>query len=144
MRPIGPIRAFLYARSTSEKQIALAANVNEQLQRLRAYAQKRSYVVISEACDAAQSANRFSRPGLTMVMSGATCTPPTFDLLLATNPSRLARDLGLSATIVSRLTRAGIKIEFTELSAELDGLDCLQEGLLAHLSWKLGGYGEEH
>jgi DNA invertase Pin-like site-specific DNA recombinase len=142
MRPLDPIRAFLYARSASETQIALAANVNKQLQLLRAYALKHSYVVIGEACDAAQSANRFPRPGLTMVMAEATCTPPTFDLLLATDPSRLARDLGLSETIVSCLTRAGIKIEFIELSADFDGLDDLLEALLANLYRKLGGYGE--
>ncbi|NTA18901.1 recombinase family protein [Agrobacterium tumefaciens] len=143
MRPLGPIRAFLYARSASDKQIALAANANKQLQHLRAYAQKRSCIVIGEACDAAKSANRLSRPGLTMVMSGATCTPPTFDLLLATNPSRLARDFDLFETIVARLTKAGIKIGFAELSAELDGLDDMQEKLLAYHSWKQGGYSEE-
>jgi DNA invertase Pin-like site-specific DNA recombinase len=112
MRPtIGPIRAFLYARSASESQNAPTAKADEQLQRLRKHAQERSYVVVCEASDAAHSGNSLSRPGLALVMSQATRTPPAFDVLLTTNSSRLARDARLLMATVSRLIGAGVQIE---------------------------------
>jgi DNA invertase Pin-like site-specific DNA recombinase len=112
MRPTADvIRAFLYTRSASKSQIGPNKQVDEQLECLRAYAQHRSYVIVGEACDAGQSGNKLSRPGLTVVMEGATCTPPAFDVLLATDPTRLARDAGLFTALVSRLTAAGVKFE---------------------------------
>lgn len=115
MRPeIGPIRAFLYARSAAEAQNAPTARADEQLQRLRMYAQDRSYVVVGEACDAGRSGSSLSRPGLAFLLSQATCTPPTFDVLLATDECRLARDLKLLTALASRLTGAGMQIEFID------------------------------
>lgn len=122
MRPeIGPIRAFLYARSATEAQNAPTARADEQLQRLRMYAQDRSYVVVGEACDAGRSGSSLSRPGLAVLLIQATCTPPTFDVLLVTDECRLARDLKLLTALASRLTGAGIQIEF------IDGSVCGDE-----------------
>ncbi|WP_082239337.1 recombinase family protein [Rhizobium leguminosarum] len=142
----GPIRAFLYARSACESQIAPTARANEQLTLLRKHARDRSYVVVGEACDAAQSGIKLSRPGLTMVMSEATCIPPNFDLLLATDHARLARSPELFLAIVSRLTGSGIKIEFLDgifFEAPLGEWDALEEAFRARVSRYLGGNGEE-
>ncbi len=109
---IGPIHAFLYARSATEAQHTPTARADEQLQRLRKYAKDRSYVVVGEACDAGRSGSSLSRAGLAYLLSQATCTPPTFDVLLTADECRLARDLKLLTALASRLTGAGIQIEF--------------------------------
>ncbi|QEE47580.1 recombinase family protein [Rhizobium sp. WL3] len=115
MRPdIIPIRAFLYARSATEVHISPIAKVDEQLQRLRQHAQKLSYVVVGEARDAAKSGKSLSRTGLTSVLRQAACFPATFDVLLTVDRSRLARGIVIFETIASRLTAAGIRIEFAD------------------------------
>lgn len=114
---IGPIRAFLYARSASESQNAPTAKVDEQLQRLRRHAQDCAYIITGEACDVAQSGLSMSRPGLTLVLRQSTCRPLTFDVLLATDRFRLARGIGLFNAIVSDLNSAAIEIEFIEQEA---------------------------
>lgn len=115
MRPvIGSTRAFLYARSASESQDAPTANVDEQLQRLRKHAQDRSYVVVGEASDGAQSGCKFLRPGLILTMHLATRTPPTFDILLVADVFRLARDTRTLLRIRSCLSGRGIRTELVD------------------------------
>lgn len=115
MRPASvPIRAFLYARSGSESQDAPTAKVDEQLQRLRKYAQDRSYVIVGEASDAAQSGCKFLRLGLILAMHWATRTPPTFDVLLVADVFRLARDTRTLLRIRSCLTGRGIRTELVD------------------------------
>lgn len=109
-----PIRAFLYARSGGELQNAPTAKVDEQLHRLRRYAFERSYVVVGEASDASSPGSTLSRPGLEIIISGSTCMPPLFDLLLATNATRLARGPVVLNEVTSRLESAGIKIEYAD------------------------------
>ncbi|MBY3517081.1 recombinase family protein [Rhizobium laguerreae] len=112
MRPdVGPTRAFLYARSAVETQGASTPKVDEQLERLRNHAHERSFVVVGEARDAGQSGASLSRPGLELVMRNATSSPPTFDVLLATDIKRLARGAEIFLAITSRLSGAGIQIE---------------------------------
>ncbi|RUM13421.1 recombinase family protein [Rhizobium phaseoli] len=114
MRPaINSTRAFLYARSGCESQKA-TRNVYEQLQRLRKYSQDRSYVVVGEASDAAESGYKFLRPGLIVAMHLATRTPPTFDVLLVADVSRLARDARTLLRIRSCLTGRGIRTELVD------------------------------
>ncbi|TBZ36421.1 recombinase family protein [Rhizobium leguminosarum bv. viciae] len=113
----GPIRAFLYARSGSEAQNAPTAKADDQLQRLRKYASDRSFVVVGEARDAAKSGASLSRPGLALMMKQATCSPPAFDVLLATDRPRLARGVEVFNAIASRLTGAGIQIEYVDGSS---------------------------
>lgn len=115
MRPeISPIRALLYARSATEVQNAPTARADEQLQRLRQYAHRRSYVVVGEARDPAQSGNSLVRTGLISVLREATCFPATFDVLLAVDRARLARSIVLFHAITCRLNDAGIHIEFAD------------------------------
>ncbi|TBB53893.1 recombinase family protein [Rhizobium ruizarguesonis] len=117
----GPIRAFLYARSAGETQSAPTANADAQLQLLRKHAYDRSFVVVGEARDAAQSGASLSRPGLTLVMQQATCSPSTFDVLVATDIKRLARGAEVFLAITSRLTGAGIQIETVDGTYEWMG-----------------------
>lgn len=151
MRPTFPdnIRAFLYARSASEMQNAPREKVDQQLQRLREFAKYRSYTIVGEACDAAQSGNKLSRPGLKTVMSESTRRPSSFDLLLTTDPSRLARDVVLRTAITSRLTDAGITIEYTgdtHLDSSLadHGGENLLKGHEDYPSLTAGGHDEDN
>lgn len=143
-----PVRAVIYARSASERQNAPSAKVDEQLRRLRQHALERSYGIVGEASDASQSGINMSRPGLANVMSAAAAIPQTFDLVLTTDRTRLARNPVLLKEITSFLNSAGIKIEYAE---EAD-LGPLAGGDRRELQWKdhiedhlrrLGGLGED-
>lgn len=110
--PTDEIRAFLYVRAAGVSQTNPNTQVERQLKDLREYARRRLYRIMYEAFDAGISGNSLSRPGLAVVMDGATSAPPAFDVLLVSERTALARDPALYGELISRLTEAGIKIEF--------------------------------
>ncbi|MBY3315084.1 recombinase family protein [Rhizobium laguerreae] len=111
--PTDETRAFIYARTATVSQLKPDIRVEQQLNTLRAYAQRRSYQIVCEVCDPGINGNTLSRPGLAIVMDGATAVPRAFDVLLVDDFSRLARDPVLLQTLMSRLRAAGVEIEFT-------------------------------
>lgn len=115
--PNNNIRAFLYARTASVSQINPIFHIEQQLKYLRLYAHRQLYQIIAEACDLGIGGITLSRPGLSVVMDGATSTPPAFDVLLVHECTRLARDPALRQELISRLWAAGVEIEFTACSS---------------------------
>lgn len=115
--PNDKIRAFLYARTASVSQINPTFKIQQQLEYLRLYAQRRLYQIVGEACDPGIGGSTLSRPGLAVVMDGATSAPPAFDILLVYECTRLARDPALRQELISRLWAAGVEIEFTACSS---------------------------
>lgn len=136
--PTDETRAFLYARTATVSQLKPDIRVEQQLKTLRAYAQGRSYQVVGEVCDAGIHRNTLSRPGLAIVMDGATSAPRAFDVLLVDECTRLARDPVLLQTLMSRLRAAGVEIEFTSSGLSRYPEEKPMENLLAALRRHLG------
>ncbi|MCF1459711.1 recombinase family protein [Agrobacterium vitis] len=131
-------RAFIYARTATVSQLKPDTRVEQQLKTLRAYAQRRSYLVVGEVCDAGIHGNTLSRLGLAIVMDAATSAPRAFDVLLVDECTRLARDTVLLQTLVSRLRAGSVEIEFTSSGLSPYPEEKPMENFLAALCRHLG------
>lgn len=136
--PADETRALIYARTATASQLKPDIQLEQQLKTLRAYAQRRSYQVVGEVYDVGIHGNTLSRPGLAIVMDGATSAPRAFDVLLVDDCSRLARDPVLLQTLMSRLRAAGVEIEFTSSGLSSYPEETLVVNLLAAVRRHLG------
>ncbi|WP_425624351.1 recombinase family protein [Agrobacterium radiobacter] len=141
--PTDETRAFIYARTATVSQPKPDIQLEQQLKTLRAYAQRRSYQVVGEVCDAGIHGNTLSRPGLAIVMDGATSAPRAFDVLLVDECTRLARDPVLLQTLMSRLRAAGVEIEFTSSGLSSYPEEMSMAKLLAALRRHLGAQDDQ-
>src|SRR5829696_6245844 len=64
---LGPSRAILYARVSTQEQAAKGYSLAQQLEALRSFAAREGYEVIEEVEDRGQSAASLERPGMDRV-----------------------------------------------------------------------------
>lgn len=103
--------AAIYARVSREEQ-AERYGLAAQLTDLRALAAKRGYVVPdgAELVDDGYSGATLERPALTRLRDSVRAG--AFDVILVSDPDRLARNLTLQLVLIDEIERHGVKIEF--------------------------------
>jgi site-specific DNA recombinase len=104
------IPVAIYARYSTDRQDA--RSIDDQLRRCRRYAEERSYQVVTEYKDAAQSGAALHRAGMQRLLAearrGRQCS---FRAVLVDDLSRLSRDLGNTWRVVFEdLAAAGVRV----------------------------------
>jgi site-specific DNA recombinase len=112
-------RAALYARVSTARQ-AQGQSVDDQLQRLRTHALTQQYAVSDTNTyrDDGWSGQKLNRPGLDRLRDHA--AQAAFDVILITNPDRLARKYIHQMLILEELERHGCAVEFIERPMSTD------------------------
>jgi site-specific DNA recombinase len=102
------VKVALYTRSSKD-----AHDISPQAQRteLRAYAERKGYRIVADYSDAAVSANA-NPPQLAQMLQQLTNPKRGWDLILALESSRIARDADLSGVIHYQIRKAGARIEY--------------------------------
>lgn len=108
MLPSRPSRAVLYARVSTQSQVAEGTSLTSQRERLRAEAERRGITVVDEISDDGVSGSLHSRPGLDraleLVDSGQV------DCFFATKVDRVSRSLGGFVALLAQLDGAGVAL----------------------------------
>lgn len=117
-------RAALYARVSTARQ-AQGQSVEDQLQRLQTEATSKNYLVtdMNTYRDDGWSGQKLNRPGLDRLRDHA--AQAEFDVILITNPDRLARKYVHQMVLLEELERHGCHVEFTERPMSSDPHDQL-------------------
>jgi site-specific DNA recombinase len=103
----------MYARVSTHRQ-AQTQTIEQQLQRLQIHVETQGWLVEPEHIyrDDGYSGAKLDRPGLDSLRDRAALAE--FDVVLITEPDRLARNYVHQMLIVEELERRGIRIEFLE------------------------------
>jgi site-specific DNA recombinase len=107
---MNPKRVILYARSATFKKPEEDNSVDMQLRKLREYACKHKYEVLTEFVDEGVSGNRIDHPGLQNMMAMALKQSEVVDAILVGDLNRLTRDRRLFRSLKDRLYEDGIDI----------------------------------
>jgi site-specific DNA recombinase len=102
-------KVALYSRTASIDQ--LNGQAQNQLSNLCNYATSRGYQIQKVYADFGFSGNSDKRPALTQLLSDA--KRKEFEVVIAQESSRVARDLRLASVIRTKLLRRGVNLEFT-------------------------------
>ena len=105
------MRAAIYARTACYNQESNFA-LRLQVEALRAHAAQSGMSVVAEFTDEGYSGRRRDRPGLDGMR--ALAERRGFDVLLTSNPERLARDAGMLASMLEELGGFGVRTIFLE------------------------------
>jgi site-specific DNA recombinase len=105
------MRAAIYARTACITQRPNSA-LGLQWEALRAHAARRGMGIVAEFTDEGYSGVRRDRPGLDRLRDLA--ERRGFDVLLACDPERLARDSGLQVRMLEELEQCGVRTIFLE------------------------------
>jgi len=118
------MRTAIYARVSTPRQ-ARAQSIDEQLERLRAYAEQKGFGLEEEHIylDEGYSGASLNRPGLDALRDAAAMAE--FELVLVTAPDRLARKYIHQVLLMEELQGRGCRIEFTERPMSQDPNDQL-------------------
>lgn len=118
-------RAVLYARVSGDDRSNSTSSLEGQLQDGRAYAKERGYTIVAELSEDQRgvSGARLDAPALNQALDMA--RRGEYDVLIARELDRLARNLGKQLVIEGELERAGVTIEYTA-----GGYDDTPEGQL--------------
>ena len=118
-------RAAIYARYSSESQ--RSESIEDQLLACRRMAEIKGFIVLDPHIyvDRAQSGARRDRIGLTALLKSA--STGQFDVVLADDLSRLARDSQLMQSVVAELDSHGVHV--VSVADELDSGD--EDAMLA-------------
>ncbi len=106
-------RAVLYGRVSGDDARATGgANLQAQIDLCREYAQRQGYVIVAELKedDRGASGATFDLPQLSKALELA--RQGAFDVLIARELDRLARDLGKQMIVEQELKRSGVVIEY--------------------------------
>lgn len=103
------MRVAIYARVSTERQ-EQEETIESQLQQIREYAAKNSFVVVNEYKDDGYSGELLNRPALDRLRDDA--SKKFFDAVLITCPDRLARKYAHQAIILEEFEQEGIKVIF--------------------------------
>jgi site-specific DNA recombinase len=118
------MRAAIYARVSTPRQ-ARAQGIDEQLQRLKAYAEQKDFALEEEHVylDEGYSGASLGRPGLDALRDVAAMAE--FEVVLVTAPDRLARNYVHQVLLMEELQGRGCRVEFTERPMSQDPNDQL-------------------
>jgi site-specific DNA recombinase len=118
------MRTAIYARVSTPRQ-ARAQNIDEQLERLKAYVEQKGFALEEEHTylDEGYSGASLNRPGLDALRDAAAMAE--FEVLLVTAPDRLARKYVHQVLLMEELQDRGCRVEFTERPMSQDPNDQL-------------------
>jgi site-specific DNA recombinase len=118
------ITVAAYARVSTDRQ-AESQTIEQQVERLGAYAQQQGWALPSEQIfrDDGYSGARLDRPALDRLRDAV--TSGAIDLVLITSPDRLARRYAYQVWLLEEFERAGCRIEFLERPLTGDPQDAL-------------------
>ena len=123
-------RCAIYARYSSDLQSP--TSIEDQHQLCRAYAERRSWAVVSLFEDAALSGFGIEhRPGYQQLLAAALSSPAAFEVVLVEDLSRLTRDMAELLRVTTRLRLKGV-----ELVGVSDGIATSQQGAKMHVAVK--------
>jgi site-specific DNA recombinase len=107
------MRVAIYVRVSTQRQ-AQTQTIEQQIERLRAHIEAQGWVLEPEHIyrDDGYSGAKLSRPGLDSLRDRAALAE--FDLVLITEPDRLARNYVHQMVVIEELERRGIRIEFLD------------------------------
>ncbi len=118
------MRAAIYARVSTPRQ-ARAQNIDDQVGRLKAYAEQKGFGLEGERVylDEGYSGASLNRPGLDALRDAAAMAE--FEVLLVTAPDRLARKYVHQVLLIEELQSRGCRVEFAERPMSQDPNDQL-------------------
>lgn len=118
------MKVALYARVSTHRQ-AQTQNIEQQLERLQAYAQAQGWSVSSEDLyrDDGYSGATLKRPGLDRLRDRVASSQ--LDRIVITDPDRLARKYVHQVLLVEELQQYGARVEFLERPMSQDPHDQL-------------------
>src|SRR3712207_3327917 len=118
------MRAAIYARVSTPRQ-ARAQNIDDQVERLKAYAEQKGLGLEEEHVylDEGYSGASLNRPGLDALRDAAAMAE--FEVLLVTAPDRLARKYVHQVLLLEELQERGCRVEFMERPMSQDPNDQL-------------------
>jgi site-specific DNA recombinase len=118
------MRTAIYARVSTPRQ-ARAQRIDEQLERLKAYAEQKGFGLEEEHIylDEGYSGASLNRPGLDALRDAAAMAE--FEVVLVTAPDRLARKYIHQILLMEELQGRGCRVEFTERPMSQDPNDQL-------------------
>jgi site-specific DNA recombinase len=100
-------RAAAYARYSTDKQYD--TSIEKQLEDIKAYCERKNYVVVKTYIDRAESAAKEDRPSFRQMLQDA--KKHLFDVIVVHKLNRLARDRYLSVVTAHELKKYGVEIE---------------------------------
>lgn len=129
-------RCAIYARYSSDQQ--RESSIKDQIRKCKEYAAKQGWIVLDECIyfDEAISGAIDKRPGLERLLRAADQKPKPFDIVLADDTSRLARDQGDQRSMLKVLGFLGVHVVSVS-----QGLDSSNEA--ADFSFALHGLMDE-
>jgi site-specific DNA recombinase len=118
------MRVALYARVSTQRQ-AQSQTIEQQLERLQAYAQEQGWQVTQEHIyrDEGYSGASLNRPGLDALRDRAALAD--LDVVVITAPDRLARRYLHQVVVIEELAEHGCRVEFVERPMSQDPNDQL-------------------
>ena len=107
------MRVAIYVRVSTQKQ-AQTQTIEQQIERLQAHVQAQGWMLEPEHIyrDDGHSGAKLNRPGLDSLRDRAALAE--FDLVLITEPDRLARNYVHQMVVIEELERRGTRIEFLD------------------------------
>ena len=115
--------AAIYARKSTEQDVhEEAKSVTRQIEQARAYVESKGWTVLPEhefRDDGISGAlDETKRPGLRAMLEAA--ERHRFDVLIVAADDRLARDQWTTASILARLSKAGVRLHYYQERREVD------------------------
>jgi site-specific DNA recombinase len=107
------MRVAIYVRVSTQRQ-AQAHTIDQQIVRLSAHIEAQGWILEPEHIyrDDGYSGAKLNRPGLDSLRDRAALAE--FDVVLITEPDRLARNYVHQMLLIEELERRGIRVEFLE------------------------------
>jgi site-specific DNA recombinase len=107
------MRVAIYVRVSTQRQ-AQTQTIEQQIERLRTHIEAQGWVLEPEHIyrDDGYSGAKLNRPGLDSLRDRAALAE--FDLVLITEPDRLARNYVHQMVVIEELERRGIRVEFLD------------------------------
>ena len=107
------MRVAIYVRVSTQRQ-AQTQTIEQQIERLRVHIEAQGWVLEPEHIyrDDGYSGAKLSRPGLDSLRDRAALAE--FDVVLITEPDRLARNYVHQMVVIEELERRGIRVEFLD------------------------------
>ena len=109
-------RAYIYARVSAQQQAAQQNALDQQEHNARHYCEDRGLSVVEVFRDAGFSGSDRSRPGLERMLLLANSDDQKVDVIVASDLTRVARDLGSSLFLKNQLERAGVELQLVHLT----------------------------
>ena len=105
-----PVRAYAWARVSSDGQAERGDSIHEQLRQIRAYAEKSGIEVVGEFSEIASAFQKEERRVEFHRMLAQAKTDPGVTAILVHDFSRFSRDSLLARTLIRDLGKVGIKV----------------------------------